>query len=250
MSDQPTVHAALAEVMAEIGHVPKDRTAPGVSYKFVGIADILARAQPAFARHGMALLPHEVVSCEQRDRTTKNGGSQIQVDIHVRWRLYGPAGDWIQAESWGQAFDTSDKASNKAHTAAHKVALRQIFAIPEDADDQDMERPELGTPSVSVDEPAPLGKRAAGHHVKACLRERGEAEDRLKDLGAQVWADMALDNATPYTLASIQQAVADWYAKAEPFDDVHGPPAPRQRVDIETGELVAEASLDPGHGDL
>ncbi len=239
VTEQPTVHQALAEVMAEIGAVPKDRTGQGVSYKFQGVADILAKAQPAFARHHMALVPHEIVAFEQRDRTTKNGGAQVQVDIHVRWRLYGPAGDWLAAETWGQAFDTSDKAANKAQTAAQKYALKQIFAIPEDADDQDMERPELGQ-QVEVDPPftAAVAKKVAVRE----FRQRGLAETEAKGEAAAMWKAFNMAG-LPLTEALVVEKVGVWASGAEPFDEVHGPPEPRPQVDVETGEIVEPAEL-------
>jgi hypothetical protein len=240
-SPRSTVHEALAAVMAEIGAVPKDRTAPGVSYKFQGIADILSRAQPAFARHGMALIPTEIVSCEQRDRTTKNGGAQVQVDLHVRWRLYGPAGDWLPAETWGQAFDTSDKATNKAHTAAHKVALKQIFSIPEDADDQDMERPELG--AAAPPEPK-FTKTVAKKVAVREFRQRGYDEAKAKSEAAQMWDAFGMDG-LDLSEALVVEKVSVWVdADAEPFPEPDVPVEPHPVVDPVSGEVLTVVSPD------
>jgi hypothetical protein len=235
MSDPLSVHQALAVVMGEIGHVPKDRTGQGVSYKFQGVADILAKAQPAFARHGLALVPHEIVSFEQRDRTTKNGGSQVQVDIHVRWRLYGIAGDWITAETWGQAFDTSDKAANKAQTAAQKYALKQLFAIPEDADDQDMERPELG------EQAPPFGKVAAKKVAVREFRMCGLDEPAAKSEASTMWKAFGMD-ALDLTEQLVVEKVGTWLSTDEPFDQVPGSDTPgpvSEKVDEHTGEIAS-----------
>jgi hypothetical protein len=234
VSETPTVHDAIAAVMDDIGVVPKVRHDGGVSYAFQGIADILAKAQPSFVRHHVMLTPHEIVHYDQKDRTTRNGGSQVQADLLIRWRLYGPAGDWVEAMTWGHAFDTSDKAFNKAMTAAQKYALKLMLSIPDSEDDQDNERPELGEP---VQAPRPMTKAQAKTYLKDTI-----GADRAK----AVWAGMDLDHAQPWSRPELDDAVVAFDAQAEPFPEPTGPVTIPAKVDRDTGEvLVPEQTIHP-----
>jgi hypothetical protein len=204
---QPSIHEAIAAVMDDIGVVPKARHDGGVAYAFQGIAAILARAHPSFVKHHVMLTPHEIVHYDQKDRTTRNGGSQVQADLLIRWRLYGPAGDFIEAMTWGHAFDTSDKAFNKAMTAAQKYALKLMLSIPDQEDDQDNERPELG---VVVQPPAPMKPSQAKRYLLDTIGAEKAAE---------VWKVMDLDHERPWSIASLDEAVAKYEAQAEPFGE-------------------------------
>jgi hypothetical protein len=240
----PTVIAALSAVMRDLPGIGKtDRSPEG--FDFRGIEAMTKVVGPALAAHGVVIVPSATLTQTVVSPAMKDGWQDIYLEVD--WTIYGPAGDSITARTNGIGRDKTDRGANKAATQAFKYLLLQVFCIADRADDADGHSYEQDR----VEGPAPLGKRAAGHHVKACLRDRGEPEDRLKDLGAQVWADMALDKASPYTLASIEQAVADWYAKAEPFTEPDYPVTIPAKVDRETGEvLVPEQTIHPDQGVL
>lgn len=122
-----TVHQAVAKVMQELRPVAKEGQAPrelgGFAYR--RIEDVMNSLHDAMANNGIMIVP-EVVSCDysQHDKWTT-------VRMRTVFHVYGPRGDSIKAGpvlSEGQ--DTKDKSANKAHSAAFKTFLLQLFMIP------------------------------------------------------------------------------------------------------------------------
>jgi hypothetical protein len=171
---RPTnVIEAIAAVKAEVGAVGKNRTMnatrdEGGGYAFRSIEDVYNACHGPMAANCLVIVPHEVVANERRhfeyEKKTRQGEVYgitrgVEVVLHIRGRAYGPGGlnDYIEFEVVGEAKDYSDKASNKAHTMADKIAVTQLLKIPySDMADQDDERPEevVGARrDASADEP-------------------------------------------------------------------------------------------------
>ena len=141
--DAPIV-ARLVAVMADVGAVGRNaQMEHGERYRYRRNDDVLSAVQPALVRHGVVAVP-EVVAVKYRDRTTRNGNPQVWCSLTVRWTFHGAAGDSVSAVVVGEASDTSDKATNKAHTASQKIALCQVLSIPYSQDDPDDDRQQLG----------------------------------------------------------------------------------------------------------
>lgn len=150
--EQVPVHEAIRRVMLDIGAVGKDHkmTAPGQGgYSYRSIDDVLEPAQPSMVRHGLVIAPTQVVT-EYEMRVTSKGNPQQWVSMKVDWLVKGPMGDVFRDDEGripttaAEAMDTSDKATNKVHTATYKTLLCQLFSIPYGAEDQDATRNELG----------------------------------------------------------------------------------------------------------
>lgn len=139
-------HLAFARVMSEVGAIPKTHThdAPGARFMFRGIEDVQAALYPILVRHGSFILPEQVL--ERRDlpvRSTNDGKPVQAVALHYRFRFYGPRGDSLAFEAWGEGNDRGDKGTGKAASMAAKTALLQAFMIPtEDQPDADRVDPE------------------------------------------------------------------------------------------------------------
>jgi hypothetical protein len=128
------VYKAIAAVMAEIGKtgISKDRTAQG--YKFRGVDDVLNTLNPILSSHNLVILPR-VISRESVERVTKNGAVLFYVTLLIEF-------DFVSAvdatkhtiATYGEAMDSSDKATNKAMSAAYKYACFQAFCIPTEGD--------------------------------------------------------------------------------------------------------------------
>lgn len=135
----PTIHQALALVMRDTTPVGKDQVNQHQRYNFRGIDDLMSAVAGPMRAHGVFVVP-EVI-----DRVTEQRGKMVNVTLTMRYRLYGPAGDHIEAVVPGEASDTADKATNKAMSAAFKYLLLQVLMIPVDArsiDDGDRHHPE------------------------------------------------------------------------------------------------------------
>lgn len=138
----PHVYAAIAAVageMAKIG-ISKDRTAQG--YKFRGIDDVYNALAPLLAEHNLVIIPR----CLERicvERQTKSGNAMFYVTVKSEFDFVSALdGSKHTACTYGEAMDTSDKATNTAMSAAYKYAAFQAFCIPIVATDSEVDNHE------------------------------------------------------------------------------------------------------------
>lgn len=115
--------------------IAKDRTnQQGNTYKFRGIDDVYNAISPLLAKHGLCILPR-MISRQCLERQTAKGSAIFYVTVEAEF-------DFVSAEdgskhtvrTFGEAMDMSDKATNKAMSAAYKYAAFQAFAIPTEGD--------------------------------------------------------------------------------------------------------------------
>ncbi|AVZ72964.1 hypothetical protein SLUN_12945 [Streptomyces lunaelactis] len=134
------VHTALANVMRDVVPVSKDRVNSSQRYSFRGIDDLMSAVAGPMRAHGVFILPEVIEKTAER-----HGEKMTTVRITMRYRVYGPAGDCLEATVPGEASDFADKATNKAMSAALKYFLLQVLMIPVDGrsiDDGDRDHPE------------------------------------------------------------------------------------------------------------
>ena len=111
--------AKLAEIMADTIRMPKgERNPQGWSY--TSVMDMLDEIRPAMAQRGIVMVP-DVETCEWTEGQSARGTATTTCHMTVRWTLYGSDGASISFRTVGEALDTSDKATNKAMTAAQKL---------------------------------------------------------------------------------------------------------------------------------
>lgn len=148
----PSIHERMAAILGELPAIGKNQENTGQGFMFRGIDDVLNELNPLLAKHGVYFVPDVV---ERIDEKRPASGNRINhaVHLHVRYRFYGLAGDYVEASGWGEGTDMGDKATNKAMTGAMKYVLFQTFAISTgEASDSD------ATPSedtVARSEPPP-----------------------------------------------------------------------------------------------
>lgn len=136
----------LPKVAGDIGAVGKNGVNRDQKYKFRGIDDFLNAAHVALTKHGVTIIPRVV----QRDVVrgqTKSGTPNIWIGLTAEFAFYATDGSSVSAIITSEGLDTSDKATNKALSAALKYALIQVFSIPTvDIDEADNDSPELSVP--------------------------------------------------------------------------------------------------------
>lgn len=114
--------------------IGKDERSPeGYSYR--GIEAIAKHLQPLLAKHGVIISPLSQFVSQHPSVAMKEGWTDVILD--VEWRIYGPAGDFIDARTQGIGRDKSDKGAAKALTQARKNLLLSLFSIADKADDDD-----------------------------------------------------------------------------------------------------------------
>jgi hypothetical protein len=129
----------VQKVHAEMPLIPKSQRAPSDmgGFAFRGIDDIEAKLKPLLAEHDLFYVP--IVVGFERDDTGRTAGGKVnqRVTVHVVLRFYGPGGDTLDMDGWGEATDTGDKATPKATTNATKnilTAWLQLHARDDDTD--------------------------------------------------------------------------------------------------------------------
>jgi hypothetical protein len=127
--EQPSIHALMSRVMADIRAIGKNQKNTQQNYAFRGIDDVMNELKPVLAEHGVFFVPESVVTNEHEWRQTKSGGTQHSTVLRVRYRFYGPAGDSVVAETIGESADPADKSTQQAMSQGLKSLLLQTFCI-------------------------------------------------------------------------------------------------------------------------
>lgn len=161
-----SIHVLMSKVMGQVQAVGKAQRVTGArGYAFRGVDDVVNAVGPALRDYGVVVVPHAVHEVREERYSTGSGTAMHGVIVRIKWRFYGPAGDFIEAESAGQSSDSGDKAVPKAHSVAYRTVLLQALCIPTDEPD----------PDTNVHDRAPADPNAA-ERTKA-LAELGEYAD-------------------------------------------------------------------------
>lgn len=138
----------LPLVMSEVGGIGKHGYNEAQGYAFMSYGDVAAACQTAFAKHGISVST-EVLDMVREEHTTKSGGTMHVSLLTIAHTFSAPDGSNVSGTIIGEGADSGDKATNKAHTAAMKYALRTLLVIP-DAEDGDAASPEatVGIPQA------------------------------------------------------------------------------------------------------
>ena len=170
------------------------------------------------AEHGLCILPR-VLTRECVERQTKAGGAIFYVTVEVEFDFVSAEdGSKHTVKTFGEAMDTSDKATNKAMSAAYKYAALQAFAIPTEGDnDADLHTHEV----------APKAKPSTIQ--KTLLSENQVSDFVISIMDSDTLDALKINHATAYKLAFAQN---DTFA-IKKIDSAK---------DIRKGELMATQS--------
>ena len=138
---QPHVYRAICEIQGELAKtgIAKNRqnNQPGANYAFRGIDDVYAALSPLLARHSLVVIPR-IIERTLDVRQSAQGKPLFNVAVHAEFDFVSAIdGTSHTAATYGEAMDSSDKATNKAMSAAYKYAAFMTFAIPTEGDDND-----------------------------------------------------------------------------------------------------------------
>lgn len=123
-----SIHVLLGRILQEMPAVGKNQRNEQQGFNFRGVDDVMDVLNPLLGKYCVVPVPH-VIDRIAEARSTRNGGTLWTVHLHVAFRLYGPAGDFVEGSAWGEGTDSGDKATSKAHTMAFKYFLFELFAI-------------------------------------------------------------------------------------------------------------------------
>jgi hypothetical protein len=156
--DTAGVYAKIAAVQGELAHtgIGKDSENTFDRYKFRGIDAVYNALAPLLAKHGLCVLPR-IIERDLQERESRKGDPMFYVTVTAEFDFVSADdGSSHTVRTYGEAMDRSDKATNKAMSAAYKYAAFMAFAIPTEGDnDADASTPEVGKRI----EPEPTAKR-------------------------------------------------------------------------------------------
>lgn len=182
---------ALARVAEALPAISKSRTmTDGPRYQYRGVEDITAAAAPLLAKEGVVFAPN--VTHRENVALTINNKPWTECWLTVRFRIYGPGGlrDYIEVTTVGVGRDNSDKAGNKAMTAAFKYALTEVLCITDQKDDADEYHPESdeASPAYQVRPPEPDVTRQEADAFAARLQDESQTPPKVREAFMQ-WKD-------------------------------------------------------------
>jgi hypothetical protein len=131
------VHEALSKVMADVGAVKKTGHNSQSNYNFRGIDAVTSAVYPALVAHGVIVIPKVVDYQYGTVVVGRNRTEMSHVRLTVQFTWTGPEGDTLESVAAGEAFDSGDKATAKAHSVAFRTALLQTLCLPTDEPDPD-----------------------------------------------------------------------------------------------------------------
>lgn len=148
---------AVQDDLAKSG-ISKDKKNVLQGYNFRGIDDVYDALAPLLAKHKLCIIPY-AQSRTVVERTTAKGGVLFYVTVECEFHFISAEdGSRHVAKTFGEAMDSSDKATNKAMSAAYKYAAFQTFCIPVDVEDADADSPQVAsktTPKAATNTNAP-----------------------------------------------------------------------------------------------
>jgi hypothetical protein len=235
---QGGLYKKLAEVMAEVGYVPKNGYNSFHKYNYVTEADLVDAVREKLAVRNVALIP-SVVEIHERGVTTDRGKASTVTTVRVAFTFCdGDSGAMHKAEWAGSGDDPADKGLYKAYTGAVKYFLMKSFLIPTgddpEGDSGTDERSSGGQRTAEVPPAAKVLSAANRAKVLAAVHETG--------IAAPDWAAYrtALGAATDAELTTEHaKAIRAWLDSRDP-EPVSDIPS-----DVPFVEKEADLDADP-----
>lgn len=189
----------LAEVMAEVGRIPKSGYNSHHKYHYVTEADLVEAVREKLAARQVALIP----SVEDVGERPSGNGMVTTAKMSFTF-VDGESGATFTTRWAGQGFDTQDKGLYKAMTGAQKYMLMKAFLIATGDD------PEMDQVSPATKQAAKAKPKAVPSRLDPDL-ERELIAGVKSLLDAEVWdeskAKLSLTAAGASTTASVSAAV-------------------------------------------
>lgn len=142
-----TLFKHMAEVLAEVERVKKNGFNKFFNYRYATESDLVDVLRPALAKHHIAVF-FTVLDIQTIDMKGAKNGDIARIHVRATFAC-GETGETYDVDWYGDGQDPSDKALNKAYTAAVKYLLLKTFLVST-GDDPDAEGGEPGQAQQSV----------------------------------------------------------------------------------------------------
>lgn len=164
----PNVYQCIAAVQGELAKsgISKDSENTFDRYKFRGIDAVYNALAPLLAKHGLCVMPR-MLERDCQERVSRKGEPMFYITVTAEFDFVAASdGSMHTVRTYGEAMDRSDKATNKAMSAAYKYAAFMTFAIPTEGDND----ADASTPEVAAREPSQEAKKPAHSKLNTELR--------------------------------------------------------------------------------
>ncbi len=173
-----TVYQKIAKVQAELAKVgiskSRKNQTPGAQYNFRGIDEVYNTLAPLMAEHGLCILPRIVEHSLSERGKTRNGNTIYGAIVTAEFDFVSADDGSIHVvRTMGEAMDSSDKATNKAMSAAYKYAALMTFAIPTEGDND----ADAHTPEVVAEQPTPRVTAQADDFARIAMLVKATKSD-------------------------------------------------------------------------
>lgn len=178
--DAPKIYIAISKVMEEVGAIGKNKkNIQGSGFMYRGIDDVMNALNPAMIKNKVFVSP-EILEQIREERQTQKGGNLIYSVLKIKYTFYTEDGSSVSATVIGEAFDSGDKATNKAMSIAFKYACFQVFCIPtEEMREPDAEKHEV----ISKQESENIKKFETDQKIKEAAEKK--AYEEAQKIGVQ-----------------------------------------------------------------
>lgn len=202
-NEAPKVFEALTKTasdLAKIG-IGKDRVNEQQRFKYRGIDDLYNVLGPILAKNNLIVL-QEAESRDSFEKVSKTGGAIYYVILKMKYTfICSEDGSSYAITTFGEAMDSSDKATNKAQTSAYKYAMIQTFAIPIVGEEND---PDSKTHEAKPGQPKTKQAPNAEQLSKMYDRFRAGEKDVLDKFAAHFYISADLGEEIDATLRAIE----------------------------------------------
>lgn len=131
------IHAALIEVMKDVGAVRKGEFNSHQKFNFRGIDAVINAVSPAFRKHGVFCTPTVISSEYDSVQVGQNRTVMGHARVMVQYTFHATDGSSISTTVSAESMDSGDKATAKAMSVAYRTALLQTLCLPTDDADPD-----------------------------------------------------------------------------------------------------------------
>jgi len=154
----PNLHQRILSITAEAG-VTKEGKAPHAvgGYAFHKIDDVEAALKPLFVKYGVAAIP----TVSELTLTSEGKWNRATAMVSIMFFNADDPADEMSVISYGQGFDTLDKAVGKAISYACKNLYLSMFHLKGQPDNEAEPYSEGGTPATPPARKAPPKRKAA-----------------------------------------------------------------------------------------
>lgn len=187
----------LSQVMVSVTSLGKGQRNRDQGFDFRGIDDVINAVGPKFREYGVVPAPLLESATYQETRTSKDKLAR-ECTLRVRYRFWGPAGDYLDVIVPGESLDIGDKGTAKAMSVAYRIALLQLLALPTDEPDPDHDTFERAEP-----QPADQATQIRSE-IASLAQSKGYSLDTIaSDFGTAMNTDIR--NASVPVLAEYKQ---------------------------------------------